>query len=52
MLEDGVDIRYIQEFMGHGSIRTTEIYTHVTERGVERIKSPLDRMEQEGSGKR
>lgn len=52
MLEDGVDIRYIMEFMGHGSIRTTEIYTHVTEKGLERIRSPLDRIGQEGGGKR
>lgn len=42
MLEDGVDIRYIQELMGHDSIKTTELYTHVTERGMERVKSPLD----------
>jgi site-specific recombinase XerD len=46
-LEDGVDIRYIQEFMGHGSVRTTERYTHVTQEGVERILSPLDRFDPE-----
>ena len=42
LLEDGVDIRYIQELLGHGSIETTERYMHVTQKGMERIKSPLD----------
>jgi site-specific recombinase XerD len=42
MLEDGTDVRYIQELMGHDSIQTTERYTHVTERGMQKVKSPLD----------
>ncbi len=42
LLEDGVDMRYIQESLGHGSIETTERYTHVAERGIQKIKSPLD----------
>jgi len=42
LLEDKVDIRYIQELLGHDSIETTERYTHVTDKGLEQIKSPLD----------
>jgi len=44
LLEDGVDIRYIQELLGHKSIQTTEIYTHVAATDARRIVSPLDRI--------
>jgi integrase/recombinase XerD len=42
LLESGTDIRYIQEILGHGSSRTTEIYTHVSRKRLEGIKSPYD----------
>jgi site-specific recombinase XerD len=42
LLEDGVDLRYIQELLGHASSKTTEIYTHVAKTGFLNIKSPLD----------
>jgi len=45
LLEDGTDIRYIQELLGHDSIETTERYTHVTQPALARIKSPLDNMQ-------
>lgn len=42
MLEDGVDLRYIQTLLGHSKPETTMIYTHVTKKDLLRIKSPLD----------
>lgn len=42
LLENGTDLRYIQELLGHNSSRTTEIYTHVSQRSIQLIKSPFD----------
>ena len=43
-VEEKVDIRYIQELLGHGSIKTTARYTHVTQKGLGQIRSPLDKI--------
>ena len=44
LLENGTDIRYIQQLLGHSSIKTTMIYTHITPKAAKNIMSPLDRM--------
>lgn len=42
LLEAGTDLRYIQEILGHSSSKTTEIYTHVSTKSIQQIKSPFD----------
>ena len=44
LLGDGYDIRTVQELLGHTSVTTTMIYTHVINRGALGVKSPADRL--------
>lgn len=50
-LENGTDLRYIQELLGHKSSKTTEIYTHVSTRNISRIRSPLDNLDLKKGGR-
>jgi site-specific recombinase XerD len=42
LLESGYDIRTVQELLGHSSVETTMIYTHVTNKGGRGVRSPPD----------
>jgi len=42
LLENGTDVRYVQELLGHQNIRTTQLYTKITTPNLKNIKSPLD----------
>ena len=44
LLEGGTDLRFIQELLGYSSSKTTEIYTHVTQKNISTIQSPLDKL--------
>lgn len=45
LLENGINIRVVQELMGHADVKTTEIYTYVMEKDISVVRSPLDRLE-------
>ena len=45
LLESGTDLRYIQDLLGHKSSKTTEIYTHVSKKNIQNIRSPFDDLE-------
>jgi site-specific recombinase XerD len=42
LLEDGYDIRTLQELLGHSDVSTTMVYTHVPNRGLLAVRSPVD----------
>jgi site-specific recombinase XerD len=45
LLENGTDIRYIQQLLGHTNIKTTMVYTHILPKAARKVVSPLDRMQ-------
>lgn len=44
LLENGIDMKYIQSLLGHNNIKTTAIYTHVSQKTVNKIENPLDKL--------
>ena len=51
LLKSRTELRYIQELLGHASSKTTEIYTHVSNKALMKIRNPLDQiLEGKGGG--
>jgi site-specific recombinase XerD len=48
LVENGTNLRYIQDLMGHGSSKTTEIYTHVSKEKLDEVRSPLENLVKKG----
>ncbi|MFH1500860.1 MAG: tyrosine-type recombinase/integrase, partial [archaeon] len=44
LLEQGVDLKIIQKLLGHSDIKTTQIYTQISQASIKNIKSPLDNL--------
>ena len=44
LLEAGTDLRVIQKLLGHADIKTTQIYTQISQASIKNVKSPLDNM--------